>query len=61
MRWMLIGFGFLSLTEEKTITGYANHGTWPEAWTPTSPTALTVSSGIGKAAQRLEIMSLNKI
>lgn len=52
---------FLSLTEEKTITGYANRGTWPEAWTPTSPTALTISSGIGKAAQRLEIVALSEI
>lgn len=57
----LIGFGFLSLTEEKTITGYANRGTWPEAWTPTSPTALTISSGIGKAAQRLETVALSEI
>lgn len=52
---------FLSLSEEKIITGYANHGTWPEAWIPTSPTALTISSGIEKAAQRLESMVLNVI
>lgn len=59
--WLLSLPPSLSLSEEKTTTGYANRGTWPEVWIPTSPTVLTISSGIGKAAQRLENMVLNVI
>lgn len=37
----------------RTTTGSASPGTWPAAWTPTSPRACTASSGTARALPRL--------
>lgn len=40
------------LSGARTTTGSASPGTWPAAWTPTSPGASTASSGTARAPPR---------
>lgn len=48
----LFSFLVLCFPEERTTTGSASRGTWPEGWTRTSPTAWTTSSDSGRVRPR---------